>query len=62
LEGFLGEMLPIILLFAVAFTIRFMGGAWETKCDSDAYIARQAEHIYSLRESLRVCSRPSLIS
>ncbi len=47
LEWFKGELLPIILLFALAFTIRFMGGAWETKWDNDAYMARQAEHIYS---------------
>lgn len=41
------ELITIILLFILAFTIRFMGGAWETKCDNDAYMARQAEYIYS---------------
>ncbi len=41
------ELFPLILLFILAFTIRFMGGAWETKWDNDAYMARQAEHIYS---------------
>ena len=41
------ELLPIILLFILAFTIRFMGGAWETRWDNDAYMARQAEYIYS---------------
>jgi asparagine N-glycosylation enzyme membrane subunit Stt3 len=46
-ERFIGELLPHILLFALAFTIRFMGGAWGTKWDNDAYMARQAEHIYS---------------
>ncbi|HUV02854.1 MAG TPA: STT3 domain-containing protein [Desulfobacteria bacterium] len=46
-ERFIRELLPLILLFALAFTIRFMGGAWETKWDNDAYMARQAEHIYS---------------
>ena len=46
-ERFKEELLPFILLFALAFTIRFMGGAWETKWDNDAYMARQAEHIYS---------------
>jgi asparagine N-glycosylation enzyme membrane subunit Stt3 len=40
-------LLPIILLFILAFTIRFMGGAWETRWDNDAYMARQAEYIYS---------------
>ena len=35
-----------ILLFILAFTIRFMGGAWETRWDNDAYMARQAEYIY----------------
>ena len=46
-ERLIRELLPLILLFALAFTIRFMGGAWETKWDNDAYMARQAEHIYS---------------
>ena len=46
-ERFKEELLPIILLFILAFTIRFMGGAWETKWDNDAYMARQAEQIYS---------------
>ncbi|KAF5432276.1 Asparagine N-glycosylation enzyme, membrane subunit Stt3 [Candidatus Methanophagaceae archaeon] len=41
------ERITIILLFILAFTIRFMGGAWETKWDNDAYMARQAEYIYS---------------
>jgi len=45
-EWFKGELLPIVLLFALSFTIRFMGGAWETKWDNDAYMARQAEYIY----------------
>lgn len=39
LEWFKGELFPIILLFALTFTIRFMGGAWETKWDIDAYMA-----------------------
>ncbi len=47
-ERFKEELLPIVLLFALSFTIRFMGGAWETKWDNDAYMARQAEYIYSL--------------
>ncbi|MFZ2070911.1 MAG: STT3 domain-containing protein [Halobacteriota archaeon] len=47
LERFKKELLPLILLFALAFTIRFMGGAWETRWDNDAYMARQSEHIYS---------------
>ena len=42
-----GELLPVFLLVALAFAIRFMGGAWETKWDNDAYMARQAEYIYS---------------
>ena len=42
-----GELLPLFLLFALAFAIRFMGGSWETKWDNDAYMARQAEYIYS---------------
>jgi len=42
-----GELLPVSLLVALAFAIRFMGGAWETKWDNDAYMARQAEYIYS---------------
>jgi len=46
-ERVIREVLPLIVLFALAFTIRFMGGAWETKWDNDAYMARQAEHIYS---------------
>jgi asparagine N-glycosylation enzyme membrane subunit Stt3 len=46
-ERLSGELLPVILLFALAFAIRFLGGAWETKWDNDAYMARQAEHIYS---------------
>ncbi len=46
-ERFKGELLPIVLLFVLSFTIRFMGGAWETKWDNDAYMARQAEYIYS---------------
>jgi asparagine N-glycosylation enzyme membrane subunit Stt3 len=41
------ELLPIFLLFVLSFTIRFMGGAWETRWDNDAYMARQAEYIYS---------------
>jgi len=41
------ELLPLVLLFILAFTIRFMGGAWETRWDNDAYMARQAEYIYS---------------
>ena len=41
------ELIPIILLFILAFIIRFMGGTWGTKWDNDAYIARQAEYIYS---------------
>ena len=41
------ELIPIILLFILAFTIRFMGGTWETKWDNDAYMARHAEYIYS---------------
>jgi asparagine N-glycosylation enzyme membrane subunit Stt3 len=41
------ELLPPVLLFALSFTIRFMGGAWETRWDNDAYMARQAEYIYS---------------
>ncbi len=41
------ELLPLALLFAISFTIRFMGGAWEPKWDNDAYMARQAEYIYS---------------
>ncbi|NQE45120.1 hypothetical protein C5S31_03730, partial [ANME-1 cluster archaeon GoMg2] len=41
------ELFPFILLFILAFAIRFMGGAWETKWDNDAYMARQAEYIYS---------------
>ncbi|MBN1762323.1 MAG: hypothetical protein JW878_04500 [Methanomicrobia archaeon] len=45
-ERFIRELLPLIVLFVLAFTIRFMGGAWETKWDNDAYMARQAEHIY----------------
>ena len=36
-----------VLLFVLAFTIRFMGGAWETGYANDAYMARQAEYIYS---------------
>jgi asparagine N-glycosylation enzyme membrane subunit Stt3 len=47
-KRFKEELLPIVLLFALSFTIRFMGGAWETKWDNDAYMARQAEYIYSL--------------
>ncbi|MBL7118223.1 MAG: hypothetical protein ISS94_05515 [Candidatus Syntrophoarchaeum sp.] len=46
-ERFKEELLPIVLLFVLSFTIRFMGGAWETKWDNDAYMARQAEYIYS---------------
>ncbi len=46
-ERFKEELLPTVLLFALSFTIRFMGGAWETKWDNDAYMARQAEYIYS---------------
>jgi len=46
-KRFKEELLPIILLFILAFTIRFMGGAWETRWDNDAYMARQAEYIYS---------------
>ena len=46
-KRFKEELLPIILLFILAFTIRFVGGAWETRWDNDAYIARQAEYIYS---------------
>lgn len=46
-ERFKEALLPIVLLFALPFTIRFMGGAWETKWDNDAYMARQAEYIYS---------------
>ncbi len=42
------ELSTIILLFILAFTIRFIGGTWETKWDNDAYMARQAEYIYSL--------------
>ncbi len=41
------ELSTIILLFILAFTIRFIGGTWETKWDNDAYMARQAEYIYS---------------
>ena len=39
------ELLPPVLLFALSFTIRFMGGAWGTRWDNDAYMARQAEYI-----------------
>jgi asparagine N-glycosylation enzyme membrane subunit Stt3 len=46
-KRFKEELLPIILLFILAFAIRFMGGAWETRWDNDAYMARQAEYIYS---------------
>ena len=45
-KRFKEELLPIILLFILAFTIRFIGGAWETRWDNDAYMARQAEYIY----------------
>ena len=41
------ELFPFILLFILAFAIRFLGGTWETKWDNDAYMARQAEYIYS---------------
>ena len=41
------ELIPIILLFILAFIIRFMGGTWGTKWDNDAYMARQAEYVYS---------------
>ena len=46
-KGWIEALLPMIVLFIVAFTLRFMGGAWTPKWDNDAYIARQAEYIHA---------------
>jgi asparagine N-glycosylation enzyme membrane subunit Stt3 len=46
-KGWIEELLPVIVLFIVAFILRFMGGAWAPKWDNDAYIARQAEYIHA---------------
>ena len=41
------DILLAVSLFAFAFLIRFYGGTWDTAVANDAYMARQAEYIYS---------------